>query len=508
MVTSVSSTTASTATTSTSSTSSTSKTTTGNASAKAAAQSLITSLGSGSGVDINSLANNLANAEVSPQKAAIQGKIDKSNAAISGYAAIKFVMGNLQTAFADLKDQSDFSSITPNNSQPTAFHVTAGANASTGSHSVVVNSIAKPQRSVSPGFAAVDTKLNNGNAFQLNVSVHGGAAQTVNLPQGYTAPQDIVTAINSSSTGLKAQLVNTGDINAPYKVMVTGPTGAANDFSITAKDGNGQPVTGLDFNTKVQTATSASLVVDGIAITSNTNQIKDAIAGVTLDVFSTTTGTDGAMVNLDRDTSGVKTKIQALVTSYNDALSMLGVVSDPKSSVDTYGATLVGNSIVSTVRSQIRGMVVGNSTSPSGGISALRDIGVSIDKSGQLQLDSTKLDNALQGNFDNVVKMLSNNQENQGKYNTAPAGVAGEAYKKLTTLLDPSNTLTTQSTNQTNKIKDYQKQLDALQTRMDTLLKRYTDQFAAMDSLVGQIKSQQTGLKSTFDGMMATYTNK
>lgn len=508
MVTSVSSSTTSTATTTSSTTSSTSKTATGNASAKAAAQSLITSLGSGSGVDINSLANNLANAEVSPQKAAIQGKIDKSNSAISGYSAIKFVLGNLQTAFADLKDQSDFSSITPSNSQPSAFNVTAGPKADTGSHSVVVNSIAKAQRSVSPGFATIDTKLNSGNAFKLNVSVHGGADQTINLPQGYTAPQDIVIAINASSTGLKAQLVNTGDANTPYKVMVTGATGAANDFTITTDDGNGQPVSGLDFNTKVQTATSASLVVDGITITSNNNQIKDAIAGVTLDLFGTTTGTEGALLNLNRDTSGVKTKIQALVTSYNDALSMLGVVSDPKSTVETYGATLVGNNIVGTVRSQIREMVVSNSTSPSGSMTALRDLGVSIDKSGQLQIDSSKLDNALQSNFDGVVKMLSNNQENQGKFSTAASGIAGEAYKKLTSLLEPTGTLTVQSTNQTNKIADYQKKLDALQTRMETLLKRYTDQFSAMDSLVGQIKSTQTGLKSSFEGMMAAYTNK
>jgi flagellar hook-associated protein 2 len=40
------------------------------------------------------------------------------------------------------------------------------------------------------------------------------------------------------------------------------------------------------------------------------------------------------------------------------------------------------------------------------------------------------------------------------------------------------------------------------------LLKRYTDQFSAMNSLVGQIKSTQTGLKSSFEGMMASYTNK
>ena len=618
MVTSVSTSTVSTATTTSSTTSSTSKTTTGNASAKAAAQSLITSLGSGSGVDINSLANNLANAEVSGQKAAIQGKIDKSNSAISGYAAIKFVLGNLQTAFADLKDQSDFSSITPNNSQPTAFNVTAGSKADTGSHTVLVNSIAKPQRTLSGGFASPTSTLNGGNSFTLSIRVHGGSATAVTIPQGYTSPQDMVTAINAAGTGVKAQVVNTGNSASPYRIMLTGPTGAANDFTISSNlaqpaaptlpsvtttqgDGTttessqvsfanglgaGESVTlaGLTFtagkdltsaqvasaftdlangatgktniaygsysgsltgfstgsvngagnsftatsstlNTnvtdlavsttaadyfnwgKLQAATDATLTVDGMDITSASNTVKDAIAGTTLELVSPTTGAFGATVDLGRDTSVVKTKIQALVTSYNETLSMLGVVSDPKSTVEGYGGTLVGNNIVNSVRSQIRNMVVGNSTSPSGTMNALRDIGVSIDKAGQLQIDNTKLDDALQNNFDNVVKMLSNNQENQSKFNTAPAGVAGEAYKKLVVLLDPiGGTLETLSSNQTKKIADYQKQLDTLATRLQTLLTRYTAQFSTMDNLVGQIKSTQTSLKSTFDGMMASYT--
>jgi hypothetical protein len=39
-------------------------------------------------------------------------------------------------------------------------------------------------------------------------------------------------------------------------------------------------------------------------------------------------------------------------------------------------------------------------------------------------------------------------------------------------------------------------------------LARYTKQFAAMNSFVGNTNSQKTSLKSSFDGMMAMYTNK
>jgi flagellar capping protein FliD len=43
---------------------------------------------------------------------------------------------------------------------------------------------------------------------------------------------------------------------------------------------------------------------------------------------------------------------------------------------------------------------------------------------------------------------------------------------------------------------------------MTELSARYKTQFAAMESMVGQTKTLQTSLKSTFEGMMASYTNK
>jgi flagellar capping protein FliD len=50
--------------------------------------------------------------------------------------------------------------------------------------------------------------------------------------------------------------------------------------------------------------------------------------------------------------------------------------------------------------------------------------------------------------------------------------------------------------------------LAKLDDRMTRLLAHYTKQFAAMDSIVGQTKSTQTGLTSSFAGLMAMYTNK
>jgi flagellar hook-associated protein 2 len=609
----------------TATTSSTASTTTATTtSAKTAAAKIVSTLGAGSGVDVTTLASSLVAAEKAPRQAEIDAKVSKAEGGISGYAAIKYVLGDLQTAFSNLKNQSSFNTLVPQNSQPNAVSVTTTASAATGSHTIAVTQLAQQQRSISadnvPGFATPLSQVNSGAAFslvlknsidptptkvfaqgtagtpstiavtfkamskgdtvtvngltltankslsasevgelfdQLNTTAGAIAGTTINstalatygsfsgsFATGYssgvnnngvltltstannaleiaaptgtqfsntiavaadaTTPAGIVAAINSANLGITAQLINTGNIATPYRIMVTGATGASNAFSLTTSGGE---VAGISFGKTLQTAQDATFNVDGMAMTSSKNTVTDAIAGTTLNFTATTTANVPANLVFSRDTSSISTKLDALVTAYNDANTMLGVVSDPKSTVETYGATLVGNNIVSSVRSQMRQLISGNSTTPAGGLTALRDIGFTLDQTGVLSIDKTKLDTSLKNNFDNVVTLVTGNRENQSKFSVLPAGVAGEAVKKLTALLDTSAPLTTQSTNLTTKISSYKKQLADLDARMTALLGRYNKQFAAMESMVGQSKSLQTSLKSTFDGMMATYTN-
>jgi flagellar hook-associated protein 2 len=84
----------------------------------------------------------------------------------------------------------------------------------------------------------------------------------------------------------------------------------------------------------------------------------------------------------------------------------------------------------------------------------------------------------------------------------------GDATYKIYKLISPIGPIATQSLGATKQTSQYKEQLTALDSRMQMLLDRYTKQFSAMQSIVGNANSQKTSLKSTFDGMMASYTNK
>lgn len=479
---------------------------------KSAAQKLLTSLNAGSGVDTASLAQNLVDAERTPQENAINAKITKNESRISGYSAISYVMSQVQTAFTALKDQTNFSSLAANNSNPTAFSVTTGAYAAEGSHDVEVLQVAKYQRSSSSGVASPTASLNGGNAMSFKFTLTGKAQTTISLDAGKDTPQDLVTAINNAKTGVTAKLVNTGDgTSTPYQIVLSGPTGASGAFTLDQiADTSGAGATpSLSFpsnNVNNQVAADAKIKVDGVSYTRSSNAINDVVLGLTFNLKTTTSS--AASLDLTRDTTAIKDKLNTLVQSYNDAMSMLNVVSDPKSTVDTYGATLVGDSTVRMVRQQLRAMFTNVSSTPGSTVGSLWQVGISVDEKGTMSMDSTKLDTALTDNFSDVVKTFTGNQNNVSAYTIAPAGIAGDAVKSLTKMLSATGILQTQSTNAETQNTKYKDDLTKLGTRMDALLARYQKQFAAMDSLVGSINSQKTSLKSTFDGMMASLTGK
>lgn len=335
-----------------------------------------------------------------------------------------------------------------------------------------------------------------------------GSSVDISLAAGKDTPQGIVDAINASKVGVTAQLVNTGDGSAtPYQIILSGPVGLTGAFSINAQYGEGTGSPGLTFpsgHAANQMATDALVKVDGISYTRSSNTLSDVVSGLTLNLKSTTTSS--ASLDVTRDNAVLKEKLAALVTAYNDADNILNEVSNPKSTLDTYGATLVGDSTVRSLRQQLRAMVSGLSSTPGENIKSFAQMGISIDQKGVMSLDDAKLETALTNNYTDVVKSFTGGYNNLGTYSTLSAGFAGDAVKKITNIIGSKGALTTNTATANTQNTKYKADLEKLNTRMDSLLARYTKQFGVMESLVGQVNSQKTSLKSSFDGLMAMYT--
>ena len=394
---------------------------------------------------------------------------------------------------ADLK----IAGTAPSNGSPSVTTVQGSAAQTESSTVAFANGLAAGQSATVAGLTYTATAA---------VSASQLASAFASLADGATTGAG--TTLGTYSGALSG--FNTGSATG-NSVSATSSTPNTNVTDLTVNPSSLPSISGLDFSTSTQLAANALLNVDGIAVTSSSNQVTDALPGVTLSLTAKTTVGTPASLTFTRDTTAVTTKLQAIVTAYNDAVTMLGVVSDPSSTVADYGASLVGNSIVGQVRNQIRSMITGGAAAnapASGSITALRDLGASIDSKGVMSLDTTKLNATLSTNFDNVVTMLSANQENLSTYSRLDGGVAGDAVKKLTALLSSTGAISTNSANANTKITNYQEDLTKLETRMTALKARYVAQFAAMDTIVGQATTLRNSMTATYAGMMATYTNK
>jgi len=80
-------------------------------------------------------------------------------------------------------------------------------------------------------------------------------------------------------------------------------------------------------------------------------------------------------------------------------------------------------------------------------------------------------------------------------------GVADTISDELTDMTSTLGLIQTQSRSASERLEDYQDQLAKLEARMEKLLENYTQQFAAMDALVGQTNSLRTSVENSFKGM-------
>lgn len=134
-------------------------------------------LGAGSDIDSQALVDALVAAERQPKEAALNAKIDKAEVEISAYGEVAAALGTLTTIFERLNDSSEFESATLSVSGnkttegADAFTASLGSGASVGSStSIRVTALAASERWTATAVEALDTELNNGNAFTVSLS--------------------------------------------------------------------------------------------------------------------------------------------------------------------------------------------------------------------------------------------------------------------------------------------------------------------------------------------------
>ena len=456
--------------------------------------SIINSLGNGSGINIDELATNLTNAETAATKAALESSVEKTEMKISGYSYIKAQLSVLRDSFDQLNDSSDVGSVSMS-ADGTGISFDQTGAVLTGQHSITVNSLAAAQRTIAGGFSSRVAELNGGSSITLTVTLDSDSSiNTIEVDS--TTPVGVVSAINDAGLGITASLIDTGDAANPYYIALVGETGSSNSFSITSDSAD------LTFAGSGETgfvaAQDASLDVNGLTITSDSNEITDVIAGVTM----TLTGATGVAQNvtINSDPSTVKAKLENLVAIYNDTVDLLNELNSSESTAFDYSGSLSNDSIVRTILNQIRSAITAESSTPGTNYGFFADIGLEFNEFGDMTFNETKFDEVASGSFEDIVTLLSADTDNQSIYSGQPMGLAFDVMSVIDSIIDTTDgVLTTRTQSSTETLEDYTTQLEDLASRMEMIKTRYIEQFAAMEAAVNSINSTKDYLTQQFE---------
>lgn len=451
------------------------------------------STGLGSGLNINSIVTQLVAAEGQPTYNRINKQESAINTRLSGLGTLKSALSTFQTAVNALKTGTIFQTNSATSSNSAILTVTPGTGSVAASHAIEVTHLAASQSSITTAeFANTAATVGTGTLTFTSA----GSSFSLTVDSSNNSLVGLRDAINSASgnTSVSASIVNvdnaagTGTIS---KLVLTAKnSGTANAFTVsgTDNDGNNTDNSGLSqiFSANLAnqtTAADAVIKVDGQTATRSSNTISNVLQGVTLNLQSAVPGTT-VNVGVSLNTGAISTAVNNFVNAYNTLHSTTA-------SLGAYGGVggangqLFADPTLEYVTNQMRTLSTGVVSSATGGYNSLAMIGVSVDKTGVMSLDSTQLNKALSANVQSVSNVFSSSD-----------GVATRLGASLSNMLLSSGSISSQTTSLNNQLAALEKQRAAEQRYLDSYQASLQKQYAAMDALVGKYNSTSSYLTS------------
>jgi len=386
----------------------------------------VSSVGIGSGVLTSDLIDQLVSAERTPTEKRLNLREESVTAELSLFAQIQSAVTDLRLPSRTLAEQATFNELSVS-SGSNAFSAKVNSSAVTGDYTLEVLSLAKSQSLSSGTINDPDTTILGEGTLSFTIN---GVTTDITINGSNNTLDGIAATINEQTDlAASAAVINNG---SGYQLVISSNgTGVDNaiDISVTDSDGNNTDAlglsqlsytTGAQRMTENQAATDASFKFNGISITRTTNTVDDLIAGMTIDLQGTNSGSP-ATLKVERDDDYVVEKVQDFVDKYNALRELIVENSQIDPSNPAAAGLLVGDAATRTISSQIRnvlgGTIAGLANDP---VRGLAEIGISTNKdTGNLQFNDTVFRAQLEANPESVSALFSDqgrSDDGQVKY--------------------------------------------------------------------------------------------
>jgi flagellar hook-associated protein 2 len=474
---------------------------------------VISSLGVGSNLDLSGLLDKLAAAESAPL-VALQKQQTSYTAKLSAYGTLKNALSNFQAAATKLADATLFQGVKVASSAADVLTAAGAATGASGNYSVEVTKLAQAQSLAAAGVVDSKAAVGAGRVTIYFGTLSGGvftddparaaqsAAQSIVIDSTNNSLEGLRDAINAKAEiGVTASIVNDGGASPNRLVLSSTQTGAASSMRIAVTDTvpavaaadltklqgllNHNGVTGLQ---QTSAASNAALTVNGIAITSATNTVKEAVQGVTMTLAKTGLST----LTVSRDTASVESAVGAFVTAYNSLQSTATQLTRYDVAKKS-GAALVGDSTLRSIQTSIRSVL---NTPQAGDLKVLSSVGVSFQKDGTIAFDASKLKTAFTSDREAVVELFAGTGGN--------TGIGTQVAALVETFTGTTGKISNATAGVNATLKALDTRYAATEVSVEAKVARYRAQFTQLDMMMARMNSTASYLTQQFDGMSSS----
>ncbi|MCF4175517.1 flagellar filament capping protein FliD [Vibrio mediterranei] len=436
-----------------------------------------------SSFDPITMATNLATYDVQPFQQRYQMQADKYQAQITALGKVESALREFRTAVTNMNSSS--SNIIKNTatvSQEGFLSATANASAMAGSYQVFVEQVATAHQ-LSTGMPAdLDANTEIPTTGTLDLTVDGKTLSldlsTVDTDgDGKATMADLVSAINNDpdNPGVNATLVRSN--GQTHFMLSSTETGVANTVNVSAS-GTGASWFEDAFTNTSNISTPQDAVIwlgaegSGLKLTNSSNTFTGVIDGVDLTVSKAqVSGEQPLTLTIGADDEATKEQVNAFIDAYNTLMSTMdeytGIGGEDKAR-----GVLASDPTLRSIESQLTSIIRGEYNGM-----RLSEVGIEIDRSGKMTLDTTKFEEAQKNNSAALEAMFNGD---------------GNLLDSIDTMVDPflkstTGLFKTRKDSLQQNISRIDDKQATLERKYDMAYSRYLKQFTQMNTLMTQM---------------------
>lgn len=432
----------------------------------------ITSLGVGSGLDLENIVETLVAAESRPI-VLLQNRRNDNDLRISAFGLVQSALSTFQSRLDTLAEPESFRSVFATPSDSEIVTASASQSAVPGSTNIEVIQLAQSNRIASQAFIDGDEIIGTG---QLSFTV-GGENFNIDITSETNTLAQIRDAINNENdnTSVQASIINVDD--GSRLVFTATESGSSNQIvlTVTDDDGNNTDDAGLSriaFATQeLDPPQDAIFELEGFTVTRPSNEISDVVQGITF----TLQDLGNAEIAVAENLNVAGSSIDSFVSSYNTLVSTLSL---------QRGSTLSSENTLLTIENGIRNVFTDTFNDSSAQFNFLFQVGLSFDDEGTLNFDQEQFTEAVNTDFIDVQSLFTNTDN----------GFITRLDDVVTNFTQTGGVLSsrTQGLNaEQDRIDD---DIAVLASRLELTEARIRSQFNSLDVLVAQLNATSSFL--------------